>query len=190
MKHRAFLAIDIPVKVQQALGNLINDLKKMESGVSWGKPEQFHVTLRFFGDVEEDLLLGNIATEIERVTSSMPSHRLECEGVGVFPNWKYPRIIWAGFAGDTEPTLTLHDRLSGALKPFPLKPDDRVFRLHLTIGRAKNITSKGQLVKTVESLGPVRFGAVPIGHITMYKSQLTRGGAIYTPLKIFVLTKP
>lgn len=190
MKLRSFLAFDIPSKVQQTLGALIGDLQKMAPEINWSRPEQLHVTLRFFGSVEERLLAGEIAAAIHTVTRSGAPHTVECAGLGVFPNWKYPRIIWAGFGGDTEPILALYERLHAALAKFPRKEDDRAFRLHLTIGRARRLSARHPLVKTVESLGPIHFGAVPIDHLTLYKSQLTRTGAVYTPIERFPLSSP
>ncbi|MBI2346334.1 MAG: RNA 2',3'-cyclic phosphodiesterase [Deltaproteobacteria bacterium] len=181
MKIRSFLAFDMPPVVKQTLGALIADLRRMGPDLKWAVPEQLHVTLRFFGAVEESLLSGAIATAIRGVTATERPHAVHCAGLGVFPNWKYPRVIWAGFAGDTEPVIALHDRLAKALENFPLKPDERVFRLHLTIARAKGHPPPA-LVKTVESLGPIEFGKVPIDQLTLYKSQLTRSGSIYTPL--------
>lgn len=185
MKLRAFLAFDIPPKVQQTLGALIADLRAKAPDIKWAVPDQLHVTIRFFGAVEEALLTGEIAAAIRGVVGHERPHTIHCAGVGVFPHWKYPRVIWAGFAGDTEPVITLHERLQTALAPFPLPKNDRAFRLHLTIGRARSPLKKGVLMHTVESLGPIDFGDVPIDHLTLYKSQLTRHGSIYTPVEIF-----
>ena len=185
MKIRSFLAFDIPKDVQQKLGRLISDFSKREKDVRWLQPENLHVTMKFFGDVEEELLLGDISKEIEKVTAAARSTTLECQGLGVFPNWKYPRIIWAGFIGDTEPVLELKSKIDSALAGFPLKPDQRQFRLHLTIGRAKEIKGTSQLVQLINGLGPISFGKVKIDHLTIYKSVLTREGSIYTALRRF-----
>ena len=163
----------------------MTDLQKMAPAVRWTRQDQLHVTVKFFGNVEESLLQDGLAEAIRAAVADERPCAIECTGLGVFPNWKYPRIIWAGFSGDTEPLLTLHERVADALKGFPLREDDRMFRLHLTIGRAKSLSAKSPLVKTVESLGPIQFGAVPIDHLTLYKSQLTSTGSIYTPITTF-----
>jgi len=187
MKIRSFLAFDIPTDVQQKLGRLIADFATKEQEVRWLKPSDLHVTMKFFGDVEEDLLLGGISEAIAGVTEAAVPASIDCQGVGVFPNWKYPRIIWAGFIGDTEPVLSLKEKLDSALSGFPLKPDQRQFRLHLTVGRAKEIKGTSRLVQLINGLGPVEFGKVRIDHLTIYKSVLTREGSIYTALKRFEL---
>lgn len=189
MKIRSFLAFDVPKDVRQKLARLIADFSKRETGVKWISAENMHVTMKFFGDVEEDLLLGDISRTIETVTSETKTIPLECSGVGVFPNWKYPRVIWAGFLGDAEPVLNLKGHLDEALAPFPLKQDARAFRLHLTIGRAKEIKRTGLLMTLINELGPISFGRVLIDKLTLYKSVLTKGGSIYTAIREFKLNK-
>lgn len=189
MKIRSFLAFDIPPAVQGKLGLLIADFAKKEKGVKWIQPENLHVTMKFFGDVDEELLLGEISSAIEQVTQKAKPITLDCQGLGVFPNWRYPRVIWAGFIGDSEPVLELYKNLEDALSGFELKKDARAFRLHLTIGRAKELKSSGLLMNLINELGPINFGSVTICHLTLYKSVLTREGSVYTALKRFEFNK-
>jgi len=189
MKIRSFLAFDIPKDVRQKLAKLINDFAAKETGVRWLDPETLHVTMKFFGDVDEELLLGDISRDIEEVTSKTIPFSLDCTGLGVFPNWKYPQIIWAGFLGDSEPVLNLKDALDSSLAKYALKKDARAFRLHLTIGRAKEIKGSGKLATLISGLGPISFGRVSVKGLTLYKSVLTKTGSIYTPLKEFKFTE-
>ncbi len=189
MKTRSFLAFDISPKVKLALGKLIADFARKEKGVKWIPAENLHITMKFFGDVEEELLLGDISKEISKITEASSQMKIGCSGLGVFPNWKYPKIVWAGFTGDVEPVLNLKDALEEALSKFRLKKDERAFRLHLTIGRAKELSSSSVLMKLINELGPIEFGSVVIDHLTLYKSVLTKEGSIYTALKTFQLNK-
>ncbi len=189
MKIRSFLAFDVPKDVRQKLARLIVDFSKRETDVRWLSAENMHVTMKFFGDVEEALLMGDISKAIETVTSQTQAIPLECSGVGVFPNWKYPRVIWAGFLGDADPVLNLKSHLDEALAPFPLKQDARAFRLHLTIGRAKEIKGTGLLMTLINELGPINFGRVRIDKLTLYKSVLTKEGSVYTAIREFKLKK-
>lgn len=189
MKIRSFLAFDIPPKVKKNLGKLIHDFSKKETGVKWLDAEGLHVTMKFFGDVEESLLLGDISHTIANVVSEESPVTLDCAGLGVFPNWRYPKIIWAGFIGDSDPILEMQKKLEGALEKFHLKKDERTFRLHLTIGRAKGLKSGGNLMHLINELGPINFGAVTIDRLILYKSVLTKDGSVYTPLRNFNLTK-
>jgi 2'-5' RNA ligase len=109
-------------------------------------------------------------------------------GVGVFPNWRYPRVIWAGLSGDVDETIELHNKLENAFVAYKIKRDERAFRLHLTLGRAKSpLKNPSALVGLVEKLGGKEFGDIHIDQLILYRSQLTREGPIYTALKKFPL---
>lgn len=184
---RTFLAIDIPPTVQRALAALIRDLQQYAEDITWIAPEQYHLTLRFFGELDDALVLGPLSQRIRALASRWAATQLTCGGIGVFPNWKYPRVVWAGFLGDTTPVLDLHDAMNIVLTDLPLPVDQRAFRLHLTLGRARAIRGKVALVKRVESLGMLPFGEVPVTHLTLYKSQLTNAGPVYTAVERFPL---
>lgn len=185
MKIRAFLAFDIPQKVKKTLGLLMMDFAKKETGVKWIAAENLHVTMKFFGDVDESLLLKDISHAITSVTHAIRPMSLRCQGLGVFPNWRYPHVVWAGFTGDVEPVLQLQQTLEHKLVEFPIKKDERAFRLHLTIGREKQMKGSGPLMGLISELGPIDFGEVIIDHLTLYKSVLTKEGSVYTALKAF-----
>ena len=187
MKLRAFLAFDLPEFVQTRLAALVHDLRSYDDAVRWTEPGKFHVTVAFLGSVDETTLLGPVSNCIAALTTATKPVALECQGIGVFPNWKYPRVIWAGFSGETEPLMQLHEHLAAVLPEFGIANDDRAFRLHLTLGRAKALKGASPLVKRVESLGPVSFGEATIDQLILYKSQLTKAGPIYTPLTAFPL---
>ncbi len=191
MKIRSFLAFDISDEMKTELTALIDVLATKASGIKWLKPEHLHCTVKFFGDVEEELLLGNITKVIERELAHQAPIKLEGVGIGVFPNWRYPRVIWAGLRGDTEAATSLYARIDAALESFHLKRDDRKdFRLHLTLGRIKSkIKDSSLLVSFVEKQVGRAFGTLIVDELVLYKSVLTKEGPIYTPLKKFKFGK-
>lgn len=182
-----FLALDIPTSVQRALTALVRDLRQYAEDLDWMDPERLHITMRYFGALQPADLQGPLVQRIGALARSWQPAKLLCGGIGVFPNWKYPRVVWAGFLGDTAPVLDLHDALNIVLADLPLEPDRRAFRLHLTLGRAKAIRGKVSLVKRVESLGLLQFGDVPVTQLTLYKSELTPAGSVYTAIERFQL---
>lgn len=186
-KIRAFLAMTIPQKVRQKLGVLIHEFQEKAPEVHWIPSEKLHVTLFFFGSVDEKKLLEETIPAVQRVISGEPPLDLDCGGVGVFPNWKYPKIIWAGITGDTDRLILLHDHIKNILAPFDLKRDRRLFRPHLTIGRADKIRKEAHVVRLVEHLGPIQFGHIPVKDLTLFRSELTKEGPLYTPLRVLPL---
>jgi len=188
MKIRSFLAFDLTDEIKQGLGQIIGLLSSKTKEVKWVQPQLMHCTMKFFGDVEEDRLAGDISRVIEETIRNQAPIHLKGVGIGVFPNWRYPRVIWAGLTGEVEAAIALHERLESAFEPFGLKRDDRQFRLHLTLGRAKSpLKNCSALVTLVEKLVGKEFGEFDVDHLTLYKSVLTREGPIYTALREFKL---
>lgn len=187
MKIRSFLAFDINDDMRGELAKLIEVLATKVDGVKWVKPELIHGTIKFFGNVEEEFLMNNVSKVIEREVKTQAPFHLKGVGIGVFPNWRYPRVIWAGLAGETEAMMSLHARLESALEHFNFKRDDRqAFRIHLTIGRTKSkIKDPSALVTFVEKQVDRAYGEITVDHLTLYKSVLTKEGPIYTPLRQF-----
>ena len=61
MKIRSFLAFDIPDELKDELASVIELLQPKVKGIKWVAPEKMHCTIRFFGNVEEDLLMGRLS---------------------------------------------------------------------------------------------------------------------------------
>lgn len=186
-KIRTFLALTIPQKPRQHLGRLIHELEEKAPEVHWIPPDKLHVTLIFFGNVDEMELKERMVPALQTALATEPPLDLNCGGLGVFPNWKYPKIIWAGITGDTDRLLLLYDHLCHVLTPFGIKKDKRLFRPHLTIGRADKIPKAAPVVRLVEQLGPIEFGKIPVKTLTLFRSELTKDGAIYTPIQVLPL---
>lgn len=188
MKIRSFLAFDIPEEVKAEMASVISVLASKERDVRWVAPELMHCTIRFFGEVEEKLLFQKLSPMIEQEVLHQAPVRLEARGIGVFPNWRYPRVIWAGIGGETETVVALHSKLEEAFQDFPLPKDQRMLRLHLTMGRAKSpIRANSPLLHLVEKMVEHAFGEFTVDALTLYESRLTKDGPIYTALRRFPL---
>lgn len=190
MKLRSFLAFDITEDMRGELVQIIALLSTKTKDLRWIRPELMHCTLRFFGDVEEDVLLGKLTDTIAKEVKHQAPIHLSGKGIGVFPNWRYPRVLWAGIAGETESMISLQAKLEDAFEEFGFGKDPRVFRLHLTLGRAKSpIKHPETLMQVVEKLSDRDFGEFTVSNLTLYKSVLTREGPVYTALETFRLGK-
>lgn len=189
MQIRSFLAFDISDEVKENLTKLIADFSKKEKGIKWIPPENMHVTMKFFGSIDQDQLLGPVSNTIEDIVKKFKATTLACQGIGVFPNWKYPRIVWAGFIGDIDNIIDMQTMIEGGLETYDLHKDEREFRLHLTIGRASGSLKNSPIMELAERLGPIALGLVNVDRLVLYKSMLTKQGAVYTNLKEFLLSK-
>ncbi|MCG8650283.1 MAG: RNA 2',3'-cyclic phosphodiesterase, partial [Pirellulales bacterium] len=126
---RLFSALEIPFEVGERLAGLRGGLM----GARWVDPENYHITLRFAGDIDDPT-----AHELHSALASisMPSFSLMLDGLGSFGNRK-PRSVWAGIA-PSDPLLTLQRANERAAQKIGLPPEARNFHPHVTLARMRN----------------------------------------------------
>lgn len=183
---RAFLAFDISEEVKKNLASFMEPLRSQTAGVKWVEPQNLHVTIKFFGNIDEEKILPAIQKTIEENCGDGKPVTLTCEGIGCFPTWHAPRIIWAGLKGETQSLITFQSQLEEAFAKLGFEKENREFKMHLTLGRIKGPLKNRNWLRTLETLATQDFGRTAIDHLTLYKSQLTKGGPIYTSLKEFL----
>ena len=110
---------------------------------------------------------------------------LQCVGMGCFPKWQYPRVIWAGLQGKRQALIDLQKNLEEAFETLGFPKESREFKLHLTLGRVRIMPRNSSWIRTFETMQEKFFGETLVDHLTLYKSQLTKEGPIYTPIKEF-----
>jgi len=183
--YRLFIAIPLPSSVTQALASLQAQLQTARP-VRWTKPAQIHLTLQFLGDVPTTKIDGLIMA-LQKTVSPQSAFRLTVETIGVFPNLKRPRVIWAGISGETERLQQLHAAVIGATQQLGFTPETRPFKAHLTLGRTdKRATGRDYahisriIAQQQEQIGHI--APLPVSYISLIRSQLKPTGPIYTPL--------
>ena len=137
-KLRVFIALKPPSGWDEKLSELQRDLK-MKFGSSqfrWVKPEQIHITLRFFGWLTA-VQIEELKRIVPTVTGANPHFTLKCSGLGCFPNARRPRVFWAGLAGDLTEAGALQTSITKATGHLGERPEDRPFKPHLTLARIK-----------------------------------------------------
>ncbi len=174
---RAFIAVELPGPVKDALGEIIRELagRVPRGAVRWVRPEQMHLTLRFLGDTAVDQLPA-IQSVMDSVTSGHSPFIMHLNGTGCFPNARRPRVIWVGLAGDESRLHALKTALDEQLASLGLPPEDKPFRAHLTLGRVKDERE----VLGVEWAADVPSLDMPVTAIHLIESQLRPSGPIYT----------
>jgi len=182
---RAFLAFDISEEVKKSLGALVETLRSQAKEVKWAEPKNFHVTVKFFGNVDEEKLLESISTVVGKNTVGLKPVSLSCVGIGCFPKWQYPRVIWAGLMGESQGLIHLQKSLEASFETLGFPKEGREFKLHLTLGRVRVMPRNASWIKTLEAMKGKKFGETIVDHLTLYKSVLTKQGPIYTAVKEF-----
>ena len=181
---RVFVALDLPDLAKAVLRQTVQELGNLlPSGVRWVDPAGIHLTLKFLGDVDSgrvDLLLA--AMDKAAGGFQCCSFPLSLSGLGVFPNTREPRVLWAGVEGDLEALGRLQVLMDEALSEVGFARERRPFRPHLTLGRVRDQVSQterkriGEVMRTARLAGDHCWEAQ---EIHLVRSTLTPGGAIY-----------
>src|SRR6185369_14737661 len=107
---RLFIAIEIPDPIKAELTKLQNLLRRAQADISWTKPENIHLTLHFLGEVEEgrlEILKQRCAVSAAEFAPFM----MTLDGAGVFPDFRRPRVLWAGLSGELEIATQLQKQI-------------------------------------------------------------------------------
>ena len=165
---RLFVGIGFPPELKLRLSLLCSGVP----GAKWVDPGNFHVTLRFIGEISEDL-----AADIDDALSRLRARRftLQMAGTGVFGD--KPRSLWAGIERSPE-LVGLRDKIEQALIRVGLPPEPRKFSPHVTLARLRD----PPLDKLRDFLTThARFRADPLAveAFSLIASFQTKAGSVY-----------
>ena len=176
---RAFIAIDLPESVKSFLREAQDALKPYGFRVKWVRPQSIHLTLKFLGDTAT-ADTDKIADAMTRATRNCPIVSLTAKAIGVFPNIKRPRVIWAGLNGQLETLANLQQTLDAHLAHVGFARDTRAFRSHLTLGRVKGKIAPNRMKAAIDKLKEFESEPFETKQIILFKSELRPSGAVYT----------
>ena len=180
---RCFVAIEIPASIQALLKPVQTHLQsQIHKGTSWTKPGNFHLTLKFLGDVHPEAI-DDISEAIQGVTDTHPSFSIAFGGIGGFPNLARPRVIWMGIKQGASTVSRLAKTVNRELTHLGFSTDTR-FHPHLTLARLRTATHLEPLKNIPRKHDTIVGGSMRVNEITLMQSQLHPNGAIYTPLSV------
>lgn len=183
---RTFIAIELPQEFTSQIDQLQNNLRKTNVDVSWVKPQNVHITLKFLGEVKEDKI-EEVHQAVEIAVVGIKIFPVSLQGLGGFPNLKRPRVIWIGVEKGKEILAQLGPKLEEEFFKIGFAKENRDFTPHLTIGRVK---SPKNLEKLAAEINKTVFETqeFQVKEVVVMKSTLQPTGSIYTPLKKVLLS--
>lgn len=183
---RLFLAIQIPEKVKAELRRLQDELNPLlpKEGVRWAKPEQFHLTLKFLGNVPASDV--DALTEAARtVCAATPPMPLRAEDVGFFPNPVAPRVFWVEIKSTNQLLQAFQQQLEAAVGTFAEKQEAKTFAAHVTLARFEKF-QRGALEKFMSRARADKlFGEWTAREVELVQSKLLPSGAVHAPVAVF-----
>jgi 2'-5' RNA ligase len=191
-RMRLFVAVTVPEGVKRKLEETQAELRRAapERGVRWARREQFHLTLRFLGDVEAARVEG-LAEAIRGACRGFGAVHLQAERVGFFPDARYPRVVWVGVQDQAEQLPRLQAVVERATEAFTTEKKDERFTGHLTLARIKGIRREEAEVlgQAAAGMADRRFGQWTAYQIELLRSELLPEGAQHTTVATIALTE-
>ena len=180
---RAFVAVEVPevvgslVKFQEEISATGADLKLVER-------ENLHFTILFLGEIAESQA-AEARSRLARL--SLEGGIVEVKGAGAFPSPGRPKVVWAGVSAEHERLVaSVAEGVRGALAGIGEK-DDRPFRAHITLGRARSSRNSNELAGLLRENEGRSFGTAKLSGFRLKSSVLTPGGPVYTVIGAFPL---
>ena len=181
---RVFIAVELSDAVKAEMGKLIAAIDALElRGVRTVRAEGLHLTLRFLGDVDSDVV-PSIISAMETAAAESAPFELTLAGTGAFPNTATPRTLWVGMKGDLDRLVTLQRGVQSALETAGFGRSSERFSPHVTIARIRDRVSSTHRRRATAVLNeaipsPIK---VRVDSITLMRSTPQPGGSIYNQL--------
>lgn len=180
---RLFTALEMPTPIIEALVEAQTQLSANLPRTRWTHADNLHLTLRFYGEIPATQAT-TVQAELARLADSLPTFTLKLDGLGVFPDARSPRVLWAGLTGDLDALRALYRRVEQAAVTAGCQSEKRAFRPHLTLARWADEAPRGNTPAALSRalaypLPPLTFKPIAL---TLFHSQLAPAGPTYTPL--------
>jgi len=179
---RLFVALIIPGEIKEEIFNHCYAASENPADFRWEAREKVHLTLKFIGDVKEDLL-DQIIDELEFV-KNYTTFNCTISKFGFFFRDNQAKILWCNLQTD-DSIISLVEELNSRLRKYDIDIEKRKFKGHLTLLRIKNKVSE-KFIKSFKEyfFDPIIFNA---NEIALIQSVLKPSGSKYKILKIYEL---
>ena len=193
---RAFLAVELSQELRVELADFQQKLKQSiepevnrNTRISWVQPAKIHLTIKFLGDLDEQVLDPLLST-VEQAIGSQSTVNVPLERLGAFPRPYSPRVLWVGPSENWERgaegvrVTELHGAIEQACEGLGFLRETKPFSPHLTLARMK--MGERQIGVALATSGvldqPLSVGALAVESVVLVKSELKPTGSVYTRL--------
>ena len=177
---RVFCAIEIPEQIRQRISQHGQQLHQAlpDVQVSWTKPENIHLTLKFFGNISQERVL-QLSAAASRAVEGFDPFAVRIEGVGAFPTRGPARVLWIGVNDSTGMLAKLQRKLDDECEREDFEREARAFNPHFTVARMRSPRGARALADKHNQIGfePVD---IEVNRLVVFRSQLSPKGSRYS----------
>lgn len=193
---RAFLAVELSHGLLAELAILQQELKRRiepeltrGARISWAQSALIHLTLKFLGDMDEQMV-DPLRVATEQAIGSLGPVMVPLERLGVFPRPDSPRVLWVGPSElweqglEAQRVAEIHDAIEQACEGLSFLRESRPFSPHLTLARIKMGERQVGLVLAKSGLLdlPLSLGQLAVDRVVLMRSELNPTGSVHTKL--------
>jgi 2'-5' RNA ligase len=193
---RAFLAVELTKELRAELARVQEELKhriepemKRDIRISWAQPASIHLTIKFLGDMDEQVI-DPLCAAVEQGMGSRTAVNMPLERLGAFPRAQSPRVLWVGPSeqwergAEARRVAEIHGAIEQACEDLRFLRETRPFSPHLTLARIR--VGERQVGVALAQAGvldrPLSLGSLAVESVVLIKSELKPTGSIYTKL--------
>jgi len=178
---RLFVAVPLTEEVRHRMVHLLNETVERQLPGRAVRPENWHLTLRFLGEVDE-LGRDRLTAALDQADLGAPFQVRWC-GLGAFPRARRATVLWVGLERGAEESARLAEVVEEAVQAAGFPAEERPFRSHMTLSR----------IRPHQDVTPLLERAVPmdidmrVDRVVLYESHLGRGAPRYEEIESFPL---
>jgi len=181
---RCFIGLPMPQEYQQGLQGVAAAWQgRLRSGLSWTRPGNWHLTLKFLGEVHEESLDALIQILRHPMGDRFV---MQAGGGGFFPGLSRPRGLWVGLRQGDDACRDLAREVAQRCEAIGFPIEQRPFASHLTIARIKQ-AKPDPWSQVLQSLHAAKWPETEMDRVVLWESRLGGQGPTFTALAEFAL---
>jgi RNA 2',3'-cyclic 3'-phosphodiesterase len=178
---RVFAAIGVPQATASAIAAALDPLRAPPWPLRWVDPASLHLTLFFIGATQLPRV-DAAAGALRHVAAQHRPFEVRCGGLGAFPSFGRPRVLWLGVA-DSPALAALQTDVAAALAAQGFPPESKPFSPHVTLARVARRVQPAALEGLAEAAASFDFrGRFGVDTVELKRSRTGRSGAQYDTL--------
>lgn len=183
------MAVELSTEIAAGVCRIQAGLKERAPGVRWVRSEGIHLTLKFLGEVDPDLI-GEIVSKTEEAVQAIGPFAIGVKGGGGFPTLKHPRVIWIGVDDPSGELKKVQAGIEAGMEELGFQKERRDFAPHLTVGRLRTERGREGVAQPLDAIRASDLGIMEVREIILFRSHLKPTGAEYTKLQTIPLETP
>jgi 2'-5' RNA ligase len=187
---RVFIAINLDSEIKEYIAKIQERIEQLSDNlhgkIKLVEKENLHISLKFLGNLNS-MAIEKTKEVLQRVSQQYQPFLIDLsKNIGMFPNFKRPRVIWIGVGKGKNKIIEIYQALENELKAESFYQTENNFSAHITLARIKYIKNSQKMVDYLKTIKIDNLSQKVLS-IYLMESCLTNEGPIYHVLKDFPL---